>query len=264
MGSWPWPGRYPSRSSASTDTSVYGYRGGHGFAGAPRTLGGLGAISGPPFSIGQGDVHLTLRHLALDAAPDRRRRERRAVALRAALQLVEQRARLLQASARRLGRAADVVVAGAGGLVPGLLEVGHQQHHPVDLAVEVRRPFLRRGEARAVGAHDPVEVRGELRDLLEVMLHSRARLLEGTLVVRPGGDDREEEPDGGEHASHRLQYNERAAITSGPRAPVSARRRQAGPRATARPRIAAPEGPRGRRSDRSRHDRSAGHRRAAW
>src|SRR5262245_29128678 len=47
----------------------------------------------------QGDLRLALRYLALDASPQRSLRDLRAVALGAALQLVEQRARLVHAPA---------------------------------------------------------------------------------------------------------------------------------------------------------------------
>src|SRR5262245_64872763 len=89
----------------------------------------------------QGDLRLALRHLALDASPQRLLRELRAVALGAASQLVEQRARLVHAPARRLGRAAHVVVAGGLGLDPRLLEMRHQRDDALHLAVEVGRPL---------------------------------------------------------------------------------------------------------------------------
>src|SRR5439155_18742267 len=115
-----------------------------GSAGALRTSGGLGPFRAP--CLWQGDFRLALRYLALDAPPDAHRGEGGAVVLRAALQLVEQRAGLVQALARRLGRAAHVVIAGPRRLVPGLLEVGHQEHHALDLIVEVRRPLTARAE----------------------------------------------------------------------------------------------------------------------
>src|SRR2546425_10765143 len=158
----------------------------------------------PAALLWQRDLGLARRHLALDAPPDGHRRERRAVALRAALQLVEQRAGLVQALARGLGRPADVVVAGAGGLVPGLLEMRDQQHDLVDLAVEVGRPLAARGEARAVGAHHAVEVLGQPVHFLEVVLHARAGLVGRPLVARPGGQREREEQQEGERGAHRL------------------------------------------------------------
>src|SRR5882672_1305739 len=62
------------------------------------------------------DLGLTLRDFALDPPPERLLRDRRAVAAGAALQLVEQRARLVHPSARRLRLAPYLVVAGGLGL----------------------------------------------------------------------------------------------------------------------------------------------------
>src|SRR5262245_49955460 len=99
-----------------------------GFAGAIDVLGGgndehaptceecrKGGTAPLRVSLGQGDFRLLLRDLAFDASPDAHRRERRAVVLGAALELVHERARLVQTLARRLRRAAHVVVASPRG-----------------------------------------------------------------------------------------------------------------------------------------------------
>src|SRR5947207_14582239 len=92
------------------------------------------------------DLRLPLRYLALDPLPHTHLRKRRAVVAGTLLQLVEQRARLLQALARSLRGTPDIIVAGLLGLDPRLLDVRDEQHDTLDLAVEVRLPLLGRGE----------------------------------------------------------------------------------------------------------------------
>src|ERR1043166_1775046 len=220
-----------------------------------RENGFLVAMDGddtPADLLRQRDLGLALRDLALDAAPHRHRRERRAVALRAALQLVEQRAGLVQALARRLGRTAHVVVAGPRGLVPRLLEVGDQQHDLVDLAVEVGRPLAARRELGAVGVEHAVEVLGQPAHFLQMVLRPHARVLGRALVARPDRRRERGEQEEDERGAHRFQYSEPV------RRRFSGGRRRARPRARARRSRAARAGPPARGSHRWTRGRPAG------
>src|SRR6185295_6669780 len=214
----------------------------------------------------QGDLRLPLRDFPLDAPPQRSLRDLLAVALRAALQLVEQRARLVHALARRLGSAAHVVVAGGLGLDPRLLEVRHERDDPLHLAVEVGLPLGRRVEARAVGLEDTLEVRGELIDLAQVILHARAGFLGG--AVRLAGEDRRpgetEQERRHEHPADHESSIPSPSLGSRqlpPRRFSAARpRRPPRSRARARPRIAVPARRRDRPAHRPTRDRSGARR----
>src|SRR5262245_52309105 len=125
----------------------------------------------------QGDLRLALRHLALDALPQLPLRDLRAVVLRAGLHLLEQRARLVHAPARRLGLTTHVIVAGGLGLDPRLLQVGHERDDAFDFAVEIGLPLRGRVEARAIRLQHALEVRGQLVHLAQMILHARAGFL---------------------------------------------------------------------------------------
>src|SRR5207247_6057949 len=98
MVMWPWPARYRSR---------------------PRQVE---SARGQPL-LRECDLRLAARDVTLHTSPHAERGERRAVALRAQGELVDQRTRLRALSPRRLCRAPHVVVVGALGFDPRLLEV---------------------------------------------------------------------------------------------------------------------------------------------
>src|SRR4029077_17180607 len=107
------------------------------------------------------DFGLAARELALDAAVDAAGRERHAVVFGAGGELVQDPGRFVEAAARSLGGAADVVVAGALGLDPRLLGVSGQQQHAIDLALGVGFPGGGGREAWALAGHERFEVLDE-------------------------------------------------------------------------------------------------------
>src|SRR5262245_47975681 len=85
-------------------------------------------------------------------------------------------------STRRRGALAPhLIVPGGLGLHPRLLEMGHERDDALYLAVEVGLPLGRRVEARAVGLQYALEVRGQLVDFAQVMLHASAGFLGGAV-----------------------------------------------------------------------------------
>src|SRR3990172_8815993 len=168
--------------------------------------------------LGQGDLALARRHLALDAPPDRLGRQARAVAVGAALELVHERVDPPAPAARRLGRAPHVVVRRGLRLDPRLLEVGQEQHDPVHLAVDPDRPLRRARKPRAGPGQHVLEVPGEPLDLAQVVRDARARLVgrpeaAGGRGPRPQQQERErgraEAGHEGERTAHGPKYTGR-------------------------------------------------------
>src|SRR5439155_14058330 len=95
----------------------------------------------------QRDLGLAPRNLALDPTPDRGRRERCAVRLRARGQLVHELTQLVALTPRSLRRATHIVVAGPLRLDPRLFQMRHQQHEAIGLGIDVRIPRLKGGTA---------------------------------------------------------------------------------------------------------------------
>ena len=87
------------------------------------------------------------------------------------LELSDEGARVVRAPARRLGDAPHVVVARPLRFHPGLLEVGHHQHHLVDLAVEVGAPLIRGRKTTTLGLQHVIEMTGDRFHLAHVVLH---------------------------------------------------------------------------------------------
>src|SRR5262245_52770445 len=154
----------------------------------------------------EGDRFLPPWHLALDARPDRERREARAVVRGTGLQLVERHAHVVDPPSRRLGRAPNVIVSHALGLDPRLLDVRNERGGLVHLAIEVLPPLIAGGKARAVGPHHVLEVPDDLFGLAQVMVHSGPRFFHRLGPDRgPNGRDDEQESSD-EEARHDFQY----------------------------------------------------------
>src|SRR5437870_1835261 len=216
--------------------SPHGTKRGEYRATTPRLLGNRrGGGSGARRRIGERDLRLAPRHLALDLPPDLHGYEGRAVVGGAALQLVHEGARVVHAAARRLGHAANVVVAGALGFHPGLLEVRHHQHHLIDLAIEVVPPLRGGGEATAVALHHGREVLRDVLDLAHVVLDARQRLRGGEVRrgVRRGGED-EGDPDGEPRGLHRSSIRRRGGRSTNDDRQSPRGRRRAGDRKSTR------------------------------
>src|SRR5262245_42619528 len=156
----------------------------------------------------EGDRFLPPWHLALDARPDRERREARAVVRGTGLELVERPAHLVDPPPRRLGRAPNVVIPHALGLDPCLLDVCDERGCLIDLAVEVLPPLIAGGKARAVGSHHVIEVPDDLFGLAQVMVHPGPHFFHGLGLDRgPSRRGDEEQEDNGEgNAQHNSQY----------------------------------------------------------
>src|SRR5215467_12631236 len=80
---------------------------------------------------------IDLGEISLEAPVDRTGRERRAIFLGAHGKLVHPPAGFLEAAPGGLGGAAYVLVPRSLGFPPGMLHVGGEEKHPVDLAVEI-------------------------------------------------------------------------------------------------------------------------------
>src|SRR5258706_14834784 len=98
----------------------------------------------------QRDLGLPARHLALYAPPHDAGRERRAVELRARVELLHQDAHLVGLTPRRLRRTTHLVVRRALRFHPRLLEMRHQQREPLRLRIDVAVP--RRARRKALAA----------------------------------------------------------------------------------------------------------------
>src|SRR5882762_3387873 len=193
-------------------------RSGHGGDDTPAARPRLLPRGGGGVRLGYRDLGLAPGHLALDLSPYRPLRERGAVVGGAGLQLVEQRARVLQVLARRLGRAPHLVVARLLRLDPRLLDVGPEQNDAVHLAVEVCLPPAGRGEVPAGLADHALEVLGEVLHLPQVMVDARpdfgGRLVDARLDfggrLGAGGESRNGQEQGADHderaRGHRDQY----------------------------------------------------------
>src|SRR6267378_5684536 len=171
-------------------------RSGHGGDDTPAARPRLLPRGGGGVRLGYRDLGLAPGHLALDLSPYRPLRERGAVVGGAGLELVEQRARVLQVLARRLGRSPHLVV-------------------------EVCLPPAGRGEVRAGPADHALEVLGEVLHLLQVMVDARpdfgGRLVDARLDfggrLGAGGESRNGQEQGADHderaRGHRDQYKGR-------------------------------------------------------
>ena len=92
------------------------------------------------------------------------------------LQLADERARFVAPLARRLRDASQRVVRRLLRLDPCLLEMRHQQHDAIDLALEVGTPLRARRHGRTPVPQHVLEVVAEFVDDRQVMRHSFPRL----------------------------------------------------------------------------------------
>src|SRR5262245_40514400 len=179
----------------------------------PRRVQGVAAATRPPL-LRQRDLGLAPRDLALDPLHQALGRHADAVGVGARLQLGDQEARPAHPLARSLGLAPNVIVAGALGLHPGLLDVGDQQHEAIDLAVQVGLPFGRAAEVGAVADDEILEVLRQRVHLAQVVLHAGPHHLRRKIACRRDRADCQHH--GRDEGQHESRAAHRSSIATEP------------------------------------------------